>query len=57
MPKGSKTCPNCGATCGPRTYVCASCQHVFIVKQKPNQPTDSTESEKSPEEGVAVLTV
>lgn len=34
MPKGSKTCPNCGATCGPRTFICPSCKHEFAMKRK-----------------------
>lgn len=29
MPKGSKTCPDCGTLTGPRAYVCKNCNHIF----------------------------
>lgn len=32
MPKGSKSCPNCNNSCGPRAYVCKNCNHVFSFK-------------------------
>lgn len=32
MPKGKKTCPNCGELSGPRAYVCKNCNHVFSFK-------------------------
>lgn len=36
MPKGSKTCPNpkCNNLCGPRSFECNSCGHIFIFKSK-----------------------
>jgi hypothetical protein len=32
MPKGSKTCPDCGNLTGPRAYVCKKCNHIFSFK-------------------------
>ena len=30
MPKGKKTCENCGHECGPRAYMCPECQTPFV---------------------------
>ena len=30
MPKGKKTCENCGTLTGPRAYMCPSCQTPFV---------------------------
>jgi len=32
MPKGYKTCPDCGTSTGPRAYVCKNCNHIFSFK-------------------------
>ena len=32
MPKGKKTCPECGNLTGPRAYVCKKCNHIFSFK-------------------------
>jgi len=32
MPKGKKTCPDCGNLTGPRAYVCKNCNHIFSFK-------------------------
>lgn len=38
MPKGSKTCPSCNATCGPRSFTCKHCGADFIVKGEKKAP-------------------
>lgn len=42
MPRGSKICPKCGTTCGPRTRECpaAACDHQFALKGK--KPSSSS---------------
>ena len=32
MPKGQKTCSNCGTLTGPRAYMCKNCNTPFTVK-------------------------
>jgi DNA-directed RNA polymerase subunit RPC12/RpoP len=32
MPKGQKTCENCGTATGPRAFVCKNCNHQFVFK-------------------------
>ena len=32
MPKGQKTCSNCGTLTGPRAYMCKNCKTPFAVK-------------------------
>ena len=32
MPRGQKTCKNCGATCGPRSFTCPKCGAGFTIK-------------------------
>ena len=41
MPKGKKTCDNCGELTGPRAYMCPKCQHpfVFAVQSKERKNT------------------
>lgn len=34
MPKGQKTCENCGTSAGPRAFVCKNCNHQFVFKAK-----------------------
>lgn len=34
MPKGQKTCSNCGEFNGPRAFVCKKCNHQFSFKAK-----------------------
>jgi len=34
MGKGSKTCEDCGGSCGPRTKICPHCQSRFTFKPK-----------------------
>ena len=34
MPKGKKTCSNCGQESGPRTYMCPNCNSSFAFKPK-----------------------
>lgn len=38
MPRGKKTCEQCGTTCGPRTYKCGECGHPFTIKGKTSSP-------------------
>lgn len=40
MPRGVKTCPQCGTTCGPRTRQCsaAACDHQYPIKGKTSSP-------------------
>lgn len=40
MPKGSKTCSNCGHNCGPRSFVCVKCGSPFTFKDG-SKPTQS----------------
>ena len=41
MPKGKKTCENCGHECGPREYMCPECQtpFMFAVQSKEKRTT------------------
>lgn len=41
MPKGSKTCSNCGLQTGPRAYICSQCKTPFdfAVKTKRSRTT------------------
>jgi uncharacterized Zn ribbon protein len=41
MPRGQKTCDNCGHCTGPRAFVCPSCntQFVFNVKSREQKNT------------------
>ena len=41
MPKGKKTCDNCGTLTGPRAYMCPSCQtpFMFAVQSKEKKNT------------------
>lgn len=41
MPKGKKTCDNCGTETGPRAYMCPSCQtpFMFAVQSKEKRTT------------------
>lgn len=32
MPKGKKTCDNCGTLTGPRAYICPNCNYQFVFK-------------------------
>jgi ribosomal protein L40E len=32
--KGQKTCEKCGATTGPRAYICKKCNYPFVFKAK-----------------------
>lgn len=32
MPKGKKTCENCGELSGPRSYMCKNCNTPFVFK-------------------------
>lgn len=34
MAKGRKTCDNCGASTGPRAYICKKCNTPFVFKVK-----------------------
>lgn len=34
MPRGQKTCENCGTTTGPRAIVCKNCNQQFAFKPK-----------------------
>jgi ribosomal protein L40E len=34
MAKGKKTCDNCGASTGPRAYICKKCNTPFVFKVK-----------------------
>ena len=34
MGKGQKTCEKCGATTGPRAYMCPKCNAPFVFKAK-----------------------
>lgn len=38
MPKGSKTCSNCGEITGPRSYECPKCKNPFTIKHKFTKP-------------------
>jgi len=38
MPRGSKTCPQCKATTGPRTKVCPECSHQYIIGAAKSSP-------------------
>ena len=35
MSKGRKTCPECGAVTGVRTYYCKECEYAFPMKKRP----------------------
>jgi hypothetical protein len=48
MPKGSKTCSNCGKTCGPRRYDCPHCSHAFVVKGEKKTPKQKIVRKKKP---------
>jgi len=41
MPKGKKTCDNCGTFTGPRAYMCPNCQtpFMFAVQSKEKKTT------------------
>ena len=34
MPKGKKTCDNCGTMTGPRAFMCPKCNTPFVFKAK-----------------------
>lgn len=38
MPRGSKTCPKCNRTCGPRSFECPGCGENFNVNGKKKTP-------------------
>lgn len=47
--KGSKTCPSCNSSCGPRTKIC-SCGHAFEFKNsiKPTTVVLNLEKKETP---------
>ena len=38
MPKGQKTCPSCGKTCGCRSLSCPHCDASFGLESKAKKP-------------------
>lgn len=41
MGKGQKSCNKCGATTGPRAYMCPKCNTPFIFKHKSREDTNT----------------
>lgn len=48
MPRGSKTCSKCNATCGPRSFECKHCGHPFDVKGERKAPKVKVMRKKKP---------
>jgi hypothetical protein len=49
MPRGTKTCPACNNTTGPRSRVCPTCGHVFQIATKPATAPRSAQNTPLPE--------
>ena len=55
MPRGSKLCKSCGATNGPRAFICSSCNKPFEIKGKA-VTAEKIEEAKNRRAGVPVST-
>lgn len=48
MPRGFKTCRQCGAQCGPRSFECCECKAPFDVKGERKAPKIKIKRKKKP---------